>query len=127
MDVQEFHGLNEIGQLAVTVKNLDRAVEFYRDKLGLQFLFQVPDMAFFDCQGIRLMLGLPEDESAIRGSSILYFRVGDIEGTSKALMNRGVTFKTPPHKVAKMEDHDLWMTFFEDSEGNTMALMSEVR
>lgn len=80
MNVQQFHGLNEIGQVAVNINNLGRAVEFYRNKLGLQFLFQVPGMAFFDCQGVRIMLSVPEGESADRGSSILYFRVGDIEG-----------------------------------------------
>lgn len=119
--------LNGIGQIAVTVSNLDRAVEFYQENLGLDFLFQVPTMAFFDCAGIRLMLSLPESENTKRGSSIIYFRVADIEATTQAMVATGTRFKAEPHLVAEMEDHDLWMAFFEDSEGNTMALMSEVR
>jgi methylmalonyl-CoA/ethylmalonyl-CoA epimerase len=119
--------LGEIGQIAVTVHDLDRAVKFYRETLGLEFQFRVPGMAFFDCAGVRLMLGLPEDGDRSNGSSILYFRVDDIEGTSRAMQERGARFKTRPHPVAKLDDHDLWMAFFEDSEGNTLALMSEVQ
>ena len=104
MGGRQFYGLNEIGQIAVTVRNLDRAVEFYREKLGLRFLFQVPSMAFFDCAGVRLMLSLPEDEEIDHSSSILYFRVGDIEATTQNLTDGGVIFKTQPHITAKMED-----------------------
>jgi predicted enzyme related to lactoylglutathione lyase len=118
--------INSIGQVAIVVKGLDRAVDFYRHKLGLPFLFRASNMAFFDCGGIRLMLSEPEDENARGENSILYFRVGDIEGAFQALVDRGVEFLARPHKITKMEDHDLWMAFFEDSEGNTMALMSEV-
>jgi predicted enzyme related to lactoylglutathione lyase len=118
--------LSEIGQIAIQVSDLDRALKFYRDNLGLPFLFQVPGMAFFDCAGVRLMLGLPEQGQAAHANSILYFSVDDIEATRLALQARGTRFTTEPHLVAKMEDHYLWMAFFEDSEGNTMALMSEV-
>ena len=121
------HELNEIGQIAVTVSDLDRAVKFYRDNLGLEFLFQVPNMAFFNCAGVRLMLSLPEGEDINLGSSIIYFRVADIQEMAQSMADRGTSFKSIPHLVAKMKDHDLWMAFFEDSEGNTMALMSEVR
>ncbi len=122
-------GLSKIGQIAVTVHDLDRAVAFYRDRVGLPFQFQVPNMAFFDCDGVRLMLGLPEDEDGDgeQGSSILYFRVDEIQSAAQALDERGVEFVSEPHLVAQMEDHELWMAFFKDSEGNTMALMSEVR
>jgi methylmalonyl-CoA/ethylmalonyl-CoA epimerase len=119
--------LNKIGQIAVTVSDLDRAFKFYRDNLGLEFLFQVPNMAFFNCAGVRLMLSLPEGEDINRGNSIIYFRVTDIEEMAQIIADRGTSFKTAPHLVAKMKDHNLWMAFFEDSEGNTMALMSEVR
>lgn len=120
-------GLNEIGQIAVPVDDLDRAIGFYRDTLGLRFLFQVPTMAFFDCAGVRLMLGLPEDDGADRGSSIVYFRVEDIDTSAQTLASSGTQVQGEPHLVAKMEDHELWMVFFSDTEGNTMALMSEVR
>jgi predicted enzyme related to lactoylglutathione lyase len=123
----ERYGLNEIGQIAVTVSDLDRAVKFYREILRLDFLFQVPGMAFFNCSGVRLMLSLPESSDRNHSSSIIYFRVDDIQAMSQAIAIRGMNFKTTPHLVAEMEDHDLWMAFFEDSEGNTMALMSEVR
>jgi methylmalonyl-CoA/ethylmalonyl-CoA epimerase len=120
-------GLSQIGQIAVTVEDVERAARFYRDALGLRLLFQVPNMAFFDCGGIRLMLGLPEKPDAARHSSIVYFRVEDIQATHQALASREVAFVGPPHLVAKMKDHDLWLAFFRDGEGNVMALMSEVR
>jgi methylmalonyl-CoA/ethylmalonyl-CoA epimerase len=119
--------LGSIGQIAVNVQDLERAVGFYRDRLGLPFLMEVPGMAFFDCGGTRLMLGLPESEEYDHAASILYFRVDDIGATHAALTERGVDFRREPHLIAKMPDHDLWMAFFYDSEGNTMALMSEVR
>jgi predicted enzyme related to lactoylglutathione lyase len=123
---QDHSSLNEIGQIAVRVSDLDRALKFYRDNLGLPFLFQVPGMAFFDCAGVRLLLGLPENGEAKKENSIIYFRVTDIDATKQAMEDRGTIFTSVPHLVARMEDHDLWMAFFEDSEGNTMALMSEV-
>jgi methylmalonyl-CoA/ethylmalonyl-CoA epimerase len=119
--------LGKIGQVAVPIRDLRRAVDFYRDQLGMKFLFEVPKMAFFDCQGVRLLLSLPENEGDHRQSSILYFSVPDINAAFRELVNRGVNFTSEPHLIAKMPDHDLWMAFFEDSEGNTLALMSEVR
>ena len=124
------HDLSQsrIGQIAVVVQDLDRAVAFYRDTLGLRFLFQAPPkLAFFDCGGIRLMLDVPEEEEFKRSSSILYYKVDDIRGTWATLRDRGVEFRDEPHMVARMPDHELWMAFFRDGEGNTMALMSEVR
>jgi predicted enzyme related to lactoylglutathione lyase len=121
-------GLSRIGQIAVNIHDLDRAVAFYRDALGMTLLFQAPPkMAFFDAGGIRLMLSLPETQEFNHPSSILYFKVDDIQGTHAALKDRGVQFRTEPHLVAKMPDHELWMAFFEDSEENLLALMSEVR
>ncbi len=127
MESEKREGLSQIGQIAVPVSDLDRAVSFYREQLDLDFLFRVPNMAFFDCNGVRLMLGLPEDGESSRGCSILYFNTDDIETTARQMAERGTKFVADPHLVAKLEDHDLWMAFFEDSEGNTMALMSEVR
>ena len=119
-------GLSRIGQIAITVEDLERAVRFYRDTLGLPFLFQVPKLAFFDCAGVRLMLGLAEKPGKLH-NSILYYRVDDIQQAHQTLAARDVQFVDPPHLIAKLADHDLWMGFFKDSEGNLLGLMSEVR
>jgi methylmalonyl-CoA/ethylmalonyl-CoA epimerase len=118
-------GLARIGQIAVTVKDIERAIAFYRDALGMRFLFQVPNMAFFDCGGIRLMLSLPE-KSGEGYSSIVYYKVDRIQQAFETLRSRGVPFEGTPHLIAKMPDHDLWMAFFRDPDGNLLALMSEV-
>ena len=118
-------GLSVIGQISVTVQDLDRAVEFYRDQLGMQFLFRVPGMAFFNCSGVRLLLGLSEDESSDVNASVIYYKVDDLEGTHDAFRSRGISFDSAPHKIADMPDHELWMAFFRDSETNLMALMAE--
>ncbi len=120
-------GLTRLGQIAVTARDLDRATAFYRDILGLRFLFRAPNLAFFDCDGVRLMLGVPKQAAFDHPSSILYFSVGDLESAYAVLAARGVTFTDRPHLVATMPDHELWMAFFTDSEGNMLALMSEVR
>src|SRR5258707_3429086 len=102
-----------------------RAVTFYRDALGLPLLFQAPpQMAFFDCGGVRLLLAPPEPEFDPQGS-IVYFAVDDIAAAHAALVTRGVTFRTTPHMVAKLPDREVWLADFEDSEGNVLALMSE--
>ena len=120
------HGLDQIGQLAITVRDLERAVTFYRDALGMRFLFEAPPrMAFFDCGGIRLLLGESEDPESAPSSSVIYFRVDDIEAVHRALAERGVGFEAEPHLVHKAEDHELWLAFLRDSEGNQLALMSE--
>ncbi|MCL4708522.1 VOC family protein [bacterium] len=117
--------LSQIGQIALNVHDLERAVAFYRDKLGMKHLFTVPKMAFFECGGIRLMLGLPEKPEFDHTSSIIYFKVDDIQIAFRTLSSRGVSFEGDPHLVAKMPTHDLWMAFFRDSENNFFALMSE--
>ena len=124
MEQPEF-GLTRIGQIAVNVHDLDRAVAFYRDKLGMKHLFTVPKMAFFDCGGIRLMLGLPEKSEFDHPASILYYNVDDIHEAFQVLTARDVPFETKPHVVVRMEERDLWMAFLHDSEGNLLALMSE--
>ena len=118
--------LDTIGQIALTVRDIAPAIEFYRDKLGIRFLFEAPNMAFFDCGGIRLMLGPPEGTKD-SFSSILYFKVENIQSAAETLKSRGVPFDRDPHLVAKMPDHDLWLAFFRDPDGNTLALMSEMK
>ena len=118
--------ISAIGQIAVTVKQLDRAVAFYRDVLGLPFLFEASKMAFFDCDGVRLMLGPAEDPDS-NWNSIIYYKTDNIQGSTELLTVRGVKFEARPRMIAKMPDHELWMAFFRDSEGNLAALLSEVR
>ncbi len=120
--------LGPLGQIALTIADLQRATAFYRDTLGLPLLFEVPRMSFFDMGGIRLLLGVPEaDAPPANGSSVLYYRVDDIQAAYHELSDRGVRFLGEPHLVARMSDHDLWLAPFHDGEGNVLALMSEVR
>lgn len=119
--------LDRIGQIAIRATDIGRAVRFYRDTLGMRFLFEVTNLAFFDCGGVRLMLSGAESPEFDHPGSVLYYKVADINATYEALKKRGVQFIDQPHLIAKMEDHDLWMVFFRDSEGNTLALMCEVR
>ena len=116
--------LAQIAQIAVDVDDLDAAIDFYRDTLGMKLLFQVPSMAFFDCAGIRLLLNEVKDWQ--HPASIIYYKVVDIVTAHKTLLTRGVNFTADPHFVAKMSDHDLWMAFFKDPAGNILALMSEI-
>src|SRR5262245_43444225 len=120
-------GLSRIGQIGIVVKDLNRAVAFYRDTLGMPFLFQVPNLAFFDCGGVRLMLSPPERPDLDHPASILYYNVDDLNQAYATLCERGAAFVDEPHLIAKMSDHDLWMAFLKDSEGNTLGLMCEVR
>ena len=120
--------LRRVGQIAIVVHDVARAVRFYRDTLGLALLFEAPPgLAFFDCGGQRLMLTLPEGPAEGRGTSILYYVVEDIQAATAALTARGVQFLSQPGVVARLPDHDLWMAACRDSEGNLLELMSEVR
>jgi len=119
-------GISRIGQIAVVVKDVQRATAFYRDVLGLRFLFAAGQLAFFDCGGVRLMLDRPEKPEFDHPSSILYFNVPDFQAAHQRLVDASVAILEVPHIVAPMPDHDLWMSFFRDTEGNVMALMSEV-
>lgn len=120
--------LSRIGQVAVRVHDLDRAVAFYRDTLGMRFLFQAPpNLAFFDCDGVRLMLDIPEEREFDHPASIIYYAVADIAAATATLKARGVRFDSDPHMIARMPDHELWMAFFRDPDENVLALMSEVR
>jgi methylmalonyl-CoA/ethylmalonyl-CoA epimerase len=120
-------GLSQIGQIAITVKDLGAAVTFYRDVLGLPFLFEAPPhLAFFDCGGVRLMLTLPEKPEFDHPASIIYFKVRNIQETTTVLKSRGVAFHSEPHLIARMPNHDLWMAFLRDPENNVIGVMSEV-
>ena len=120
-------GLDHIGQIAVPVSDVERAIAFYRDVLGMRFLFQAPPgLGFFDCGGVRLMLDGPAAAQAGLGS-VLYYRVDDLEGAFDALSARGVEFEAAPHLIAELPDHELWMAFFRDPDKNLLALMAEVR
>jgi len=123
----DFAGLSQVGQIAINVQDVERATAFYRDTLGMRFLFAFPGLAFFDCGGVRLMLSRAEDPKLDHPASILYYRVADIEATHQALAARGVRFESGPHLVARMPDHELWLAEFNDSEENILALMAEKR
>lgn len=115
-----------LGQIALTVGDVSRSTAFYRDLVGLRFLFAAgPTLAFLDLGGVRLMLSAPEGDFKPGSSSVLYLRVDDIRGSHAAMRDRGVHFVDEPHLVAPMPDHDLWMCFFTDPDGHTLALMSE--
>ncbi|MGG4165932.1 VOC family protein [Rossellomorea vietnamensis] len=114
-----------IKQIGIPVKDLDRAIEFYREQLGHPLLFTTDHMAFFDCNGVRLLLTLPENEKYTQ-CSVIYFDVEDIQSSYEKMKNNGVHFTDDPHVVGKMDDIESWMVFFEDTEGNTHALVSEV-
>lgn len=121
-----FDGIEGIGQIALTVDDVERATAFYRDALGIPFLFAAPpQLAFFDCGGVRLMLSAPEGETASGGGSVLYFKVADIDAAFDTLRGRGVAFVDEPHLIAKLATGELWMAFFRDPAGNLLALMSE--
>lgn len=118
----------ELAQVTNVVHDLDRAVKFHRDVLGLPLLFQAPPaLAFFQMGSVRLMLSPPENAEQDHPGSVLYFRVKDIEQVHRTLVHRGVTFVGAPHRVHQAADYDLWMAFFHDPDDNPMALMEEKR
>lgn len=119
--------ITSIGQIAINIKDPARATAFYRDVIGLKLLFSAGNLIFFDCGGVRLMLDVAEKPEFDHPSSILYFKVADIRGASERMKSAGANFEDEPHMIARMPDHELWMCFFRDTEGNLLALMSEVR
>jgi methylmalonyl-CoA/ethylmalonyl-CoA epimerase len=120
-------GISRLGQIAINAHDVERAAAFYQNALGLKLLFKAPPgLAFFDCGGVRLMLTRPEKPEFDHPSSVLYFAVPDIRSAFERMKESGVHFEDEPHLIARMPAHDLWMTFFRDSENNLMGLMSEV-
>jgi methylmalonyl-CoA/ethylmalonyl-CoA epimerase len=120
-------GLSRIHQISMRAHDVERAVRFYRDVLAVPFLFAAPpNLAFFDCAGVRLMLSAPEPGFDHPGS-VLYFAVDDIQQMHAALSSKGVVFRTAPHKIATLEDREVWLSDFMDTEDNVLALMSEPR
>jgi methylmalonyl-CoA/ethylmalonyl-CoA epimerase len=117
--------IQKVGQIGIPVKEIERAITFYQDQLGLPLLFNTESMAFFECSGMRLMLTLPEKEEFASSSSVIYFEVEDIKAAYEELKHKGISFIGEPHVVAKMGAIETWMAFFKDSEDNTHALMSE--
>ncbi len=118
--------LSKISQIAIPIGELEPAVRFYRDALGLRHLYTLAGMAFFDCGGVRLMLAKPSSEELDHQSSIVYFDVDNIHQAHRSLADRGVPFEREPHLVARMDDRDLWMAFFRDPDRNILAISSEV-
>jgi methylmalonyl-CoA/ethylmalonyl-CoA epimerase len=119
--------LSTIGQISMNARDIDRATTFYTDTLGMKLLFRAGQMSFFDCGGVRLMLSRPETPEYDHPGSVLYFKIPDIQHAHRKLADQGVTFVGDPHLIARMPDHELWMAFFKDTEGNTLALMEERR
>jgi methylmalonyl-CoA/ethylmalonyl-CoA epimerase len=116
----------KIAQLLIPVADFDKGVAFYRDTLGIPFLFAAPpQMAFFNCGGIRLLVGvMPTGQAAQRGSAI-YFQVSDIHAVFRTLKDKGVAFPAAPHVVHRTPQTELWLAEFTDPDGNQLALMSE--
>ena len=117
--------LNQIGQIGIGVADVDRAEAFYSDALGLRKLYRFGDLLFFDCAGVRLFIEKAGSPDETRNASPIYFRCADIALAVRELKHRGVPFTSAPHLIAEMEDHDLWMAFFTDPDGHTLALMQE--
>ncbi|SEC26711.1 VOC family protein [Paenibacillus sp. GP183] len=117
--------IQKIKQLSIPVHELDAAVAFYQENLGLPLLFRVPNMAFLDCDGIRILLSVPETEKLDHPSSIVYFQVEDIDASYQALLARDVHFIGKPHKIAEMNQIETWMVFFKDPDENVHALTAE--
>ena len=120
--------LSEIGQIAIVVSDVAKATAFYHDVLGLKFLFGAgPNLAFLAAGGVRLMLTTPQGHGEAGKNSILYYKVAELPATHAAILARGATNERAPQLMAKMPDHELWMAFVRDPDGNLVGLMSEVR
>src|SRR5262249_19864303 len=114
--------LNQIGQIALPVSDVDRSEAFYEKVLGLRKLYRFEDLSFFDCAGVRLMINKVEGGGEVKPQGCIYFPCVDIALTIDELTKRGVAFTLGPELIAKMDDHDLWMAFFTDPDGYTLAL-----
>ena len=117
--------LSHIGQIGLGVGDVDRSEQFYETTLGLRKLFRFGDLSFFDCAGVRLLLEKAHDTAHVENCSTIYLRCADIALAVRELRGRGVVFDSEPHLIAEMDDHDLWMVFFHDPDGHSLALMQE--
>ena len=118
--------VSEIGQIAITVSDVEKALTFYRDVLGLTFLFSpAPTLAFLAAGSVRIMLSTPQGAGTVGANSILYFKVADIAAVYAAIVSRGAIEERPPQLAAKLPDHELWIGFIRDPDGNLVALMEE--
>jgi methylmalonyl-CoA/ethylmalonyl-CoA epimerase len=118
--------LDTIGQIAITVTDLEKSRDFYWNRLGMKFLFDAGNMAFFECGAIRFMIGTAP-HAVQPGATIIYFRVDDIHLAHAALVAKGIEFTQKPHLVARMQEHDLWMAFLADPDQNPIGLMCELK
>lgn len=119
--------VEKIGQIAIAISDLKISVQFYRDILGLELLFEVPTgLAFFNCGGTRLMLTTLQGNEEDHNTSAIYYKVSDIHSTAELLQKKGVTFEREPQLAAKMEDHDLWIGFLRDPDNNLVGIMAEL-
>lgn len=119
--------LSRIKQIAVVVADLEASKVFYRDRLGVPLLFEAPPgLAFFNCDGILLMLSAANERERPQPGSVLYFEVADIQAAHTALQERGVSFVDEPHRVAELGHNELWMSFFHDPDGTVLAIRAEV-
>ena len=107
------------------MSDVDRSEAFYEKALGLRKLYRYGDLSFFDCAGVRLLIDKVEGGGEVKPQGCIYFRCADIALTMDELRSRGVTFTSGPELIAKMDDHDLWMAFFTDPDGHTLAVMQE--
>lgn len=122
------HKVSDIGQIAITVSDVSQALVFYRDVLGLEFLFSpAPALAFLRAGSVRIMLSTPQGAGAVGANSVLYFEVNEIENVFTAIAERGAQVERPPQLAAQMPDHALWIGFVRDPDGNLVGLMEEKR
>jgi predicted enzyme related to lactoylglutathione lyase len=122
------HKVSDIGQIAITVSDVSQALVFYRDVLGLEFLFSpAPTLAFLRAGSVRIMLSTPQGAGAVGANSVLYFKVNQIENVFNAIVERGAQVERPPQLAAQMPDHALWIGFVRDPDGNLVGVMEEKR
>lgn len=122
----QYGGPTDVGQFAIGVTDLERSVTFYRDVLGLRFLFRAPPgLAFLQCGGVRLMLSERPPAAPASGTGVVYYRIPDLDLAYRTLRERGATFVDEPHRIARLADHELWMVFLRDPDDHLLALMAE--
>jgi catechol 2,3-dioxygenase-like lactoylglutathione lyase family enzyme len=118
----------QIGQIAITVSDVAKATAFYRDVIGLRHLFDAgPELAFLAAGPVRVMLSTPQGHGAPGANSVLYFKVGNVEAAHAAMLAKGARNERAPQLTARLPDHELWIGFLRDPDGNLVGLMEERR